>query len=202
MAYLSRGCWLFILLYWIFQEGIVFGLSLGISTGIYLLKRAKIISLVLIPFFLDFSNFSLPFLRTQLGSFPGIDPPIKYLLSCFKSFVPGLRSDIEKDKAISDKIALDEMVKRSLSWKTGGVIDLKQIQFISVIDHKIKTEDLVTHIIVEIVGLGYSVLMLKMGLTWNKCFSDSLFNSTPILVGGQSNSFQSLEKLGQRFFMS
>ena len=202
MAYLSRGCWLFVLLHWIFQEGIVFGLSLGISTGIYLLKRAKIISLVLIPFFLDFSNFSLPFLRTQLGGFPGIDSPIKYLLSCFKSFVPGLRSDIEKDKAISDKIALDEMVKRSLCWKTGGVIDLKQIQFISVIDHKIKTEDLVTHIIVEIVGLGYSVLMLKMGLTWNKCLSDSLFNSTPILVGGQSNSFQSLEKLGQRFFMS
>ena len=43
--------------------------------------------------------------------------------------------------------------------------------------------------------------MLKMRLTWNKCLCDSLFDATPVLVGGQPNSLQSLEKLSQRFLV-
>ena len=202
VTYFLRRCWVFVFLCWVLHKSWVFWLTLCISTWIYLLKRTQIVSLVFVSLFLQLSYLSLPFLSTQFRSFSSINPSIKNLLGSFKSLISRLGGNIHEHKSISDQIALYKMIKRSLSSKTGSIIDFQKVQLIPIVNHEVKPKNLKTHIISQIVLLSNPILMLKMRLTRNQSLDNSFLDIAPILVSRKTNSLQSLKKLSQRFLVA
>lgn len=94
--------------------------------------------LVLVSLFLKLSYeyFSLGW--RHFSHFACENTPIKLFLCKFLSSILSLRRNIHQNKRISDQIALNEMVQRCLSRKTRGIVDLKEIESIFVVDHEVK----------------------------------------------------------------
>lgn len=85
------------------------------------------------------SDYSFSLFRGMFGHFASIDSSVKYFFGCFKGLISGFWGDVHKNQAISDEIALDEMVQGGFCWKAGRIVYFKQVYFVPVVYHKIKS---------------------------------------------------------------
>lgn len=103
--------------------------------------------LILISFSLKLSYLPFSLVRCEFGSFACKNSAIKYFFGCSLCFISGSSGNIHEDEGVSDEVAFDEMIKWSLSGEAGGIIDFKKVEFVSIINHKIKSQDFKAHII-------------------------------------------------------
>ncbi len=105
-------------------------------------------------------------------------------------------------QSVLNQKVFDQKVKRRLSRKTWALVDFQKIHFFLIIEHKIKTQNLITKTLVLISGLSLSVLRVQMRLHWNDGFDDTLLDLAPDSIGITTQSTEGLEKLSQRLFVT
>lgn len=118
-----------------------------------------------IPFLLQFLNLFEPLFGSIFFCFPGKDSSLVLGFDLTEHFVSGFGIDIHQNKSIPNEVVFDQLIQRSISRKTGCVVNFKEITFVVCIYHEVKSQHLKTHIVFQIVGLTDAVLMLQMGLS-------------------------------------
>ena len=76
-----------------------------------------------------------------------------------------LHRNVQKEESLFDKIFLDIFVKRSISGKTGSVVDLKKRGFQVLIKHDIEAKNMKAVIIGKVISLTQPIEMIKHGFS-------------------------------------